>query len=36
MAIGTLLSRPKFTAEITSAMSAQRAMTKGRLSIEAL
>ena len=33
MAIEEPLSRPKFTAAITSATSAQRAMSSGRLSI---
>ena len=33
MAMGRALSRPKLTAVITSATSAQRAMARGRLSI---
>ena len=36
MAIGNFISRPKFTAEITSATSAHRAMSSGCLSIMAL
>jgi hypothetical protein len=36
LAIGSLLSRPRFTAAITSAASAQRAISNGRLSIMAL
>jgi hypothetical protein len=33
MAMAKPLSRPKFTAEITSPTSAQRAISRGRLSI---
>jgi hypothetical protein len=36
IAIGRLPSRPKFTAAMTSATSAQRAISHGRLSIMAL
>jgi len=36
MAIGSLFSRPKFTAAMISATSAHLAMSSGRLSIMAL